>query len=93
MGHWFTEAVLEISLLYLSKTARKSSENTERLGIFYKFIFWRCRFMLIGLKLICIMILATSESRREFLFTYKRRFIFGFSSKYRVKNKKTWICW
>ena len=38
MGHWFTEAVLEISLLYLSKTARKSSENTERLGIFYKFI-------------------------------------------------------
>ena len=50
MGHWFTEAVLEISLQYLSKTARKSSENIERLGIFYKFIFWRCRIMLIRLE-------------------------------------------
>ena len=37
------------------------------------------------------MKLTTSESPREFLFTYKRRFIFGFSSKYRVKNKHEFV--
>ena len=37
------------------------------------------------------MKLTTSESPREFIFTYKRRFIFGFSSKYRVKNKHEFV--
>ena len=47
--------------------------------------------MLMRLRLICIMKLTTSESPREFIFTYKRRFIFGFSSKYRVKNKHEFV--
>ena len=45
---------------YLSKTARKSLENIERLGIFYKFIFWRCYVMLMMLKLISIIKFNTS---------------------------------
>ena len=45
---------------YLSNTARKPFENIERLGIFYKFIFWRCYIMLMTLKLISIMKFNTS---------------------------------
>ena len=82
-----------MSLQQLKKTARKSSENIERLGTSFLHLFSdavTC-IMLMRLRLICIMKLTTSESPREFLFTYKRRFIFGFSSKYRVKNKHEFV--
>ena len=49
---------------YLSKTARKSFENIERLAIVYKFIFRGCYIMQMRLELISVMKFNSSASSR-----------------------------
>ena len=56
--------IICFSFQYLSKTARKSFENIERLAIVYKFIFRRCHIMQLRLELISVMKFNTSASSR-----------------------------
>ena len=63
---------------YLSKTARISVENIERLTIFYKFILWPYRIMQMRSELISIAKLDTLASLCGPIFTFERRFIFYF---------------
>ena len=63
-------------LQYLSKTARISVENIERLTIFYKFILWPYRIMQMRSELISIAKLDTLASLCGPIFTFEKRFIF-----------------
>ena len=63
---------------YLSKTARISVENIERLTIFYKFILWPYRIMQMRSELISIAKLDTLASLCGPIFTFERRFTFEF---------------
>ena len=68
---------------YLSKTTRKSFENIERLGIFYKFILRRDQIIIVS-----IMKFYTSASL-VVKFTFQRHFVFsGFHRIIELKTSK-----